>query len=362
MDREHTTFLKYLMTAAGTAFLSMLGVASFNYHADPFWVFLPAHPLSELYHLRDERQAKTNLVHFGSDTYRGVLFGSSRTTVLDTSELGDGIFNYSVSSANPDEYLAYLGYFAREKGRPEKIYLGVDFFGTRVKVQRVYDSPQSYIRKSLARPYPLETLFGIDTLLTGLTNVLWYSRVRPSDLRLYTRDAVAHQPRPTGAVPIDETALQSDLDWYARNRFRDDVYRYNEKLADFFRKLRDAYPESEFIVFTTPISLPMYRMLMREGRFEDYARWLRELVSIFGKVQDFMGDNSFTRNLLHYRDAHHIWETDMRTLARRVAGERVPGFEDFGIMVTQENLGSYLTRKRAALPALLASGKPRKPD
>ncbi len=362
MNQERNTFLTYLMTAMAAAILSMLGAASFNYHADPFWVFLPSHPIGQFYHLRDERQAKTNLIHFGSDAYGGVLFGSSRTTVLDTSELGGRIFNYSVSSANPDEYLEYLGYFAQEKGRPEKIYLGVDFFGTRVKLQRAYDPPQSYIRKSLTRSYPLETLFGIDTLLTGLTNVLWYSRVRPADLRLYTRDAVAHQPRPAGAVPIDEAALQSDLDWYARNRFRDDVYRYNEGLAGFFRKLRDTYPDSEFIVFTTPISLPMYKMLMREGRFEDYARWLRELVSIFGKVQDFMGDNSFTRNLLHYRDAHHIWETDMRTLARRVAGERVPGFEDFGIMVTEDNLDTYLARKRDALPTLLASGKPRKSD
>jgi len=336
-------------------FVFIIGVSLFNYYSDPFWVFLPSHTLGKFYNVLDERQNKTNLIHFGEKLYRGVLLGSSRTTVLDTSELGKGIFNYSVSSMNPEEYPDYLSYFMRQKGRPEKIFLAVDFFGTRVSSQRAYGSPQSHIRKALSRSYPLETLLGVDALLTGLNNVFRYSLFISQDVPLYTRDAVAHQSRPARAAPITRAAIESDLDWYARNRFRDDTYRYNENLTGLFSRLRDAYPEAKFVVFTTPISLPMYKMLMREGRFDDYARWLTELVSVFGKIQDFMGDNSFTRDLRHYRDAHHIWATDMTIIARRVIGKPVPGFENFGILVTPETVGQYLTLKRKALPPLLSS-------
>ena len=137
--------------------------------------------------------------------------------------------------------------------------------------------------------------------------------------------------------------------------YRDRVYSrpYNPRLPEYWRRLRAAAPDSRFVVFTTPISEPMFALAMADGRYDDYARWLTELVEAFGAVWDFMGVNSVTTDLARYRDAQHFDEHVGRLITDRLMGRPLPPkHEDFGRLVTSSNLDEHLASVRALLPGL----------
>jgi len=110
------------------------------------------------------------------------------------------------------------------------------------------------------------------------------------------------------------------------------------------QRLRDNFPDAQFTVFTTPISLPLYYLLIDADRFDDYSNWIREIVNVFGSVYDFMGVNEFNENLENFRDSNHYCPDVGVRLSERLngVGERTDGF---GALVTQQILGAHLARQ-----------------
>ena len=86
----------------------------------------------------------------------------------------------------------------------------------------------------------------------------------------------------------------------------------------------DAYPRTLALsLFTTPTPSQMFALLVREGRLPRYERWLGDLVAVFGGVWDFMGLNSVTTDLSHYRDAQHFHPRIGTLIVDRLMGRPV---------------------------------------
>ena len=130
-------------------------------------------------------------------------------------------------------------------------------------------------------------------------------------------------------------------------------WRDSEQLPQLWRDLREAYPHARFLVFTTPIAEPMFALLVKEGRLEDYGRWLADLTAAFGEVWDFMGLNGVTTDLSRYRDAQHFDPGVGRLIADRLLGRPLPPERaDFGRLVTPATLAAHLALIRGQVPCL----------
>lgn len=327
----------YVTTLLCALALALGGLAAFNAYVDPLWFFAHANDTNRQQIGFDERQQKTNRLAFGGFPYDALLLGSSRTTYIDQHDFpGLKVFNYSVSGMRPAEYGGYIRYVRKVAGRtPPVIFIGIDFFAT----NRNYlgqAAPAEHYAGAAERPlYRLASLIGADTLKRSLANL----KAREEDCDCYRRDNV----KTMKFVSDEEKSLifASGL-----KKFREEVYgpsyRYDDRLKDIWRDLRSENPDARFVVFTTPVSQPLFRTLLEAGRGPEYERWLGEAVEVFGEVYDFMGSNSVTRNLDNYQDAGHFSPGVGRLIALRLSGHDSEVPPDFGRRVTPENLKSHL--------------------
>ncbi|HOP41492.1 MAG TPA: hypothetical protein PLI53_10670, partial [Geobacteraceae bacterium] len=104
-----------------------------------------------------------------------------------------------------------------------------------------------------------------------------------------------------------------------------------------------------FVVFTTPVSKPLFCLMVRLNRLPDYERWLRDLVDVFGEVYNFMDLNSVTRDYLrNFSDCDHLFPEAGTLLAHRVLGipdQSLP--PDFGKLVARRNIEETIAAVRS---------------
>ena len=119
-------------------------------------------------------------------------------------------------------------------------------------------------------------------------------------------------------------------------------YTFNPKLKKYFQTLKKENPNTKFIIFTTPINIDLFKILVQSERLDDYKKWLILLVEEFGEIYDFMGVNSITQNRENYADLHHFYPEFGTLIADRVTGvvnSKLP--KDFGILVNKQNLKAH---------------------
>jgi hypothetical protein len=87
--------------------------------------------------------------------------------------------------------------------------------------------------------------------------------------------------------------------------------------------------------------------MVTEGRFDDYCRWLRELVAVFGGIHNFMYLNTVTKDLRNYYDADHFFPKIGTLVAHKISGypdRNIP--KDFGVYLTNDNLEQHISLLR----------------
>lgn len=330
------------------------GVATFNAGVDPLWLFAHASSWNSRQVGFDERQQKTNRITFGGFDYDAVLLGSSRVTFIDQHDFpGMKVFNYAASGMRPEEYAGYVRY-ARERGGGgvKTVIVGIDFFGTNRNYGGRAASPEHYVGVSRRPLYRLESLISLDTLKRSQGNL----KARGEDCDCYGRDNVKRMVRPQGERKAQ--ILTKDLAVFRREIYGPS-YAYDDSLAGQWRRLVDENPGIRFVVFTTPISHPLFATLVDTGHLPHYERWLTEVVAAFGEVYDFMGANSITGDKANYQDGGHFYPEVGRLVALRLFadGSGVP--PDFGVRVTRDNLERHLeSMRQQAVRAVLAEKAP----
>jgi len=279
------------------ALLGTGGVAGANVLVDPLWFFPHEHALNRVQTGFDERAQKTNWLRARPGRFDAVLFGSSRVTYVDQHDFAPyRMLNYAVNAMWPQEYRPYLDHFARLNGPPEVVVLGVDFHSSRHLRPGGPRDPAAYLGRTGDPRYLVSSLLSLE-LLDRSVRVAARSAglLGPAEgFDRYDRHNV-RRPREVIGDGYRAREILADLEL-----FRDHLYagyRYNEDLPALWRSLRAAYPNTRFVVFTTPAAEPMFAQLVKEGRLEDYGRWLADLTAAFGEVWDFMGLNSVTTDL-----------------------------------------------------------------
>ena len=328
--------------------ISFGSLALFNYAIDPLWTFCHSNRFNNAQPGFNERQLKTNRAYFcGLDRYDTLLLGSSRVTYINQYDFKPlNVFNYASVSMYPKEYSAWIKVAKKIKKKPFKtIILGVDFWGSNSGTfaqQQMKQTPDpiTYYNKTVEPFYRYKMLFTLDTLKKSIESIKHSYNLGTTD---YTRSNIKqtiHVSKKRKA-----RAVQTQRGLYI-NLFYGKGYRYNKKLKNIFLKIKRENPNTHFIVFTTPISFELYKILYNQGKFDDYKRWLQLLVDVFGEVYDFMGSNTITNNPKNYADLHHIYPDIGTLIAHKILGiedKKIP--KDFGVLVTKRNIKEHLKKQ-----------------
>jgi hypothetical protein len=146
--------------------------------------------------------------------------------------------------------------------------------------------------------------------------------------------------------------LGKRLEIFRDKFYADGIYHYNERYMEMMKTITGSNKGIQFHVFTTPVSRLLFEQMVRQGRYHDYERWLREIVRVFGSVYNFMTINSVTSEMNNYYDADHFYPSVGTLVSKRLCGALNPASQaDFGDFVTGENIESYLQHLRQQVEA-----------
>jgi hypothetical protein len=330
---------------------SLGSVAAFNFYIDPLWLFGHSNRHNNVQAGFDERQQKSNRLHFSNTPYDALLLGSSRSTYINQHGFtGLRVFNYAVSGMRPEEYAPYIAYAESQLGQPfDTVFIGVDFFGSNKNYGGRAAPAEQFFRVAGQPFYRLESLLSFETLRKSLENL----KKTGQSCDCYRRDNVKLMLEYTGEQKTE--IIQKDLGVFRKHIYGPD-YAYDESLSAVWHGLRKRFPNSRFVVFTTPISAPLLLALVECGRWPDYERWLREMVEAFGSVHDFMGINTITADLNNYQDASHFYLPVGTLIARSLSEAQAP-LAGFGQEVTRKNLEQHLRTLKMQIDTAASRGK-----
>jgi len=330
--------VRWLWTTLGITILILLGAAGFNAWIDPLWTFDHAHRFNCIQAGFNERQQKTNHITFTNKKYHSLVLGSSRVTYINQQEFDHGpTYNYAVNNMLPYEYADYIDYAVECNGQEfEVIYIGLDFYATNrnLTLPNRFEDPQFYIQAANKFGYRFWNLLSLDALEYSWQNLQSSRTGLPVNFAYDRHNVKTLQP----TTPQEkEQRIAANLEWYGKEAYGGD-YEYGD-IKSILKSLPERYPNTRFVVFTTPIAEPLYQEMIKAGRLPDYQRWLQECTQVFGQVYDFTTPNSVTRNLEYFYDASHVYPEVGTWIAHRISGIEDPSIpEDFGVLVTAAKL------------------------
>ncbi len=348
---------KWVLSVLTILCVVQLLVVAINVVFDPLWCFGAYTLWNDICEGFDERQQKTDRVFFLPFSYDTVMLGSSRVTYMSSFPNGEeNIFNYSVSSMKPREYGPFLAFAQARQGHPFRhVLLGVDFFSTNalLRSRDTFEPPEAYLERTQSPFFRWRMATGFDALQHSLEaaalNAGWKNPDGDYRRRSFSRIFLFPDPEK------QRSDIQQQCADYQKYIYGN--YRY-ESARQTYQSLLQNHPSTEFLIFTTPESVALLRVLVQEQRLEDYLQWIRELVDVFGTVWNFMYVNSITTDMTNYKDAHHFSPTVGKYILQRLRNSFYEGPEDFGIRITAENLEEHLAWVRQNFEALAHSSGP----
>lgn len=323
--------------------LPLGALAAFNYYIDPLWNFRHSNPYNRIQTSFDERQQKTNFVSCGDFNYDALILGSSRTSYISQNDFtGCRAYNYAVNNMLMEEYKGYTDYARQKHGGSFKyIFVGLDFFTTNRNLQldNTFNPPSYYIARTNDFAYRYKTLFSTDVLKYSLQNYQ-NSRQGAAVNYAYNRDNIKTLLEVKPAVRNQQIA--SSLERYRTRIYANYKYR---NVKSILESLKKSNPGTRFVVYTTPISAPLFELIEQQHLLPYYKQWLRDSVAVFGSVYCFTYPNSITSNLNNYYDAGHFYPRIGTLVAHKITGfpdKNIPS--DFGVLLTRDNIDSFLAR------------------
>jgi len=325
--------------------ISLLGivfVGSINFIVDPLWSFKHTNKFNEIQLHFNERQQKTNDVYFnGLDKYDGIMFGSSRTTFINQNDFHNmNIYNYAIDSMYPFEYEEYLKLAKEAKGKEFKyIIIGADFYNSMKRRIKRFENPSHYIDNTRSTFYQYKMLLSIDAFKKSLKNIVSNLFKQPNVY--YTRNNVKFRAKVSEKERIER--YTKNLKRHTEN-FVGDNYKSNKEYINILKRLKKENPNTKFIIFTSPITADLLVSIIKNGdKIEEFEKWLKEIIEVFGEVYHFMTINSITTNLQNYPDDDHLYPKSTKLLANKLSGKKNSSIpKDFGVLLNENNIDDYI--------------------
>lgn len=307
----------YLKTYFRVLLVILLTIGCINFVVDPLW-YGKGNQLTGKNPPWNERISKTNLFLQTKQEYNCLILGTSRTTILNSAWLKNHhCFNYSVSGGKLEEIVNYAKY-AQEKGMdPVQIYQEIE--------------PDSFNRRSKPRffdevtdPMPIfqAYLFSFNTFLLSVrTLVGWYSQAR-----YYNRNF---------QVELSEDVPRYKPKFSVEN---EDNKGCDPERTQFFRTLKQTFPNAKFVGFVAPISpWRTYNTRYANGLLNCQLAETYTVAQIFDAIYDFAIPSEVTIDFKNTYDGNHYQSAVFQQIAEVLEERR----SDFGLKVNDYSLADY---------------------
>lgn len=322
-----------------TTMVSIVVIMSINYVVDPLWFFGHNNSFSNIRIAFNERQQKTNYLYNTKEQYNTLLLGSSRTTYLAPEYFRKlKVFNYAANNMRPDEYLGYLDNYTEITGHaPETVILGLDFWGSSSTGKNEHKAPKYYLTQRKNWHYLISSLASIDAIKYSLKNIKYELTGPPLNDAYYTQELTKLEHGQT--AQFREQRIRTQIKHYTDKAYGN--YQWDTSYASTLQRLKSSYPNTEFIVFTTPIRDTLYYPLVRNHLEADYGNWLMCLVKTFRTLHHFMEPDKYANTDIFYYDTQHF-KPELAKLYAPILEDRIDWqYHIDHTKLTEENLNNY---------------------
>lgn len=329
---------RWIIKSLLAVFLTLLGIAGFNFYMDPLWTFDHRHMFDDYQRAAKERQQKSHALYFRAKKYDTLMLGSSRTARMNQHTFSDTTYNYAVSDMVPMEYIHYIDFAITKAKQPVKtIYLGLDFFGGLGYKSKIAYKADSLLETITQSFYRYKLLLSLDALDYSIKNIKYSLRHR---INRYTYDNVERTP------PLNHSISKKNFEKNVAVEVGEFEQRYSRKYDENYKSIMQnlvkSFPHIKFIVFTTPVSIVQFKKLIEMHQYKNYERWLRENVEVFSKVHHFMYLNPITREEnIYFQDSHHTYMATSKCLAQEMLNQK-SSCPKIDIVLTKQNINAKL--------------------
>jgi hypothetical protein len=357
MDSNKRWFFAAILVIA----LGLGLTAVVNYIIDPYGIFRK--DFSYQFIEPNKHYIKARYVGENPDKYDCFVFGSSRANNIDVRKIKNGrCYNMQFAGGLPREYLDTMKYMVKKGVNIKFALIALD------EVSFQYN-PIEHLSQPMRHPYPpvmgeplfpyyLQYLFFyydwkiMKVCINGYVNKL---------RGIIKEGPVHHDMYETGQTfsPAEDLTIEKDPVAHANKpafekRFRpEDVYMEGviKDLKDLVGFAKENRIQLKFFI------VPLYSTKYLDSGPNELDRFKRALSKI-ADFWDFSGLNSITTNKYYYYETWHFRTIvgDM-VLSRLIGNKDVTVPEDFGVLVTAQNVDSHLQYLRQQMEEYLKKTK-----
>lgn len=337
---SHRFFILFFYIVIGCL---SFAVAGYNFYFDPLVITGFSNKANRIVPDIDARLQKTNKLASYKSEYDALLIGSSRVEQFRQEDFRPlHIFNYAMPSIYPHEYTDYIDFFLKtNRNKNAVIYLGLDFYGTNSIKHDHHKTPDYYIGICSSFLSRFKSLLSIDSFK--------YSRKMAK--KQYVKETFSYDRDSLNKITLQQSFEKSrelsdkQLEVY-KNSFYGQ-YNYDKNYLHFLNEIKKRVGKNKLVVFTTPESNDLFKILINKKLSTHYEQWLRDIVATFGAVHNFMQPNSFSGNHNNYLDAHHLYPEKTAILVKQLTGKESDVSDDFyGSLLTSNNFDQQLDKIR----------------
>ena len=332
--------------------LSVIMIALLNYLIDPFGVFHTG--LLEKSKSLNERVVKIDYLNKNKNRYNSFMFGSSTmgTTapkVLEKYVKNSKFYNLTCSSSNMYDFKMLIKYLIKEDFEVKNLYLQIDLTSMREYGKHSNQAQKHHYRVSNDSMWKfyLEylTIFPFDAMKAKVLMALQDTDATKFDVENSGMWFVKHKDR----------AREKDLEAYIANessfKKKSRRTRGEEKSIDVI--MRD-YQEivalcKEKDINLTILTTAYNHLRMDAFKIEDVLRFVERLAS-YHDIWYFSGYNSITNDDRNFYEVNHYISEIGALKAARIYHDSTASLpEDFGVLITKENMKSMLSKERDSM-------------
>ena len=333
--------VKFISLGLKGIFLTSLIICTTNFLVDPFYEWSIGKTINFKRKDYDERIQKTNYLANINSNYNALLLGNSRSTYLDVRkfDLGVNIFNYSVNAMSIYEYDQLIHNFVQLTGEETKVILmGIDphnLKGDKIeKLKIILDESTSKIKK-------IKNLLSIDMFRFSLETIAKTIQV---ELQLKDRKQRYYDNQ---LIKGNERQNIVSNEKYIKIENEDITYNVDFTLLEEYRKLKNKYPNSKFIIYFLPFHGELITKWETDLNFDEKNRkFISEIINIFGEIYYFNYKNEYNSSFTNYYDTYHFYPYFGDIIINNMNKLYLDKKSNLGYLLNKENYNSFILNKK----------------
>ena len=314
---------KWIKVWAVIFILFTLIVGIFNYLVDPMWMFQHSFKFNNLQYAFSEKKLKTYYLNNNRNKFDSLLIGSSRTTYYNQNEFKNmKVFNYSISAGKPYEYIDFINYY-KKNTEMRYLILGMDFFDSNI------NKNENKSKKIINNRKLLEGIDSSNLLMSFIKNYLTLDMIKYSMINLvrFTTSKTGHRSYNRNNIVLVDKVNEKEVERIAIKRSKKyyaNTLSYDNKISSVFNKIKNNNPNTQIIVYTTPLSKPFLDYIFNDKKLTKYYfMWIRDLVNSFGKIYLTTYYNDLSLNYkLYSKDGDHFYPLIGKEITQFISGSK----------------------------------------